>query len=81
MARGWPRSARSSAPVKLTFFHGAKLPDPKRLFNAGLGGNKRGAIDFREGDRIDRAALETLLREPVAYNTTHSAPKSRGWKA
>ena len=67
--------------VKLTFFHGAELPDPKKLFNAGLGGNTWRAIDFREGDRIDKTALEALLREAIAYNTTHSVPKSKGSRA
>ena len=64
--------------VKLTFFHGAKLGDPAKLFNAGLDGGKWRAIDFREGDRIDKRALKALLREAIAYNTTHSVPKSRG---
>ena len=64
--------------VKLTFFHGVKLADAGKLFNAGLDGGKWRAIDFREGDRIDKAALKALLREAVAYNTTHSVPKSRG---
>lgn len=64
--------------VKLTFFHGARLPDPRKLFNAGLQGNTWRAIDFREGDRINRTALKALLREAIAYNTTHSVPKSRG---
>ena len=41
-----------------------------KLFNAGLGGNKWRAIDLREGDRIDDAALKVLVREAVAYNTT-----------
>jgi hypothetical protein len=67
--------------VKLTFFHGAALPDPKKLFNAGLEGNKWRAIDFREGDKIDKTALKALLREAVAYNTKHSVPKSRGSRA
>ncbi len=64
--------------VKLTFHHGARLRDPEKLFNAGLGGNQWRAIDFREGDEIDRAALKALLREAVTYNTTHSVPKSKG---
>ena len=64
--------------VKLTFFHGAKLTDADKLFNAGLDGGKWRAIDFREGDKIDKPALKALLREAVAYNTTHSVPKSRG---
>jgi hypothetical protein len=67
--------------VKLTFFHGAELPDPKKLFNAGLDGNIWRAIDFREGDKIDKTALKALLREAVAYNTTHSVPKSKGSRA
>jgi len=67
--------------VKLTFFHGAGLPDPKKLFNAGLSGNKWRAIDLREGDRIDKTALKALLREAVAYNTKHSVPKSKGSRA
>jgi len=67
--------------VKLTFHHGAQLRDPDKLFNAGLGGNKWRAIDFREGDEIDETALAALLREAVAYNTAHSVPKSRGSRA
>ena len=67
--------------VKLTFFHGADLPDPRKLFNAGQGGNTWRAIDFREADTIDKSALKALLREAVAYNTTHSVPKSKGSRA
>ena len=67
--------------VKLTFFHGAELPDPKKLFNASLDGNKWRAIDVREGDKIDKTALKALLREAVAYNTKHSVPKSKGSRA
>ena len=67
--------------VKLTFHHGAQLRDPKKLFNAGLAGNKWRAIDFREGDTIDETALKALLREAVAYNTTRSVPKSKGSRA
>jgi hypothetical protein len=69
------------AKVKLTFFHGAELPDPRKLFNAGLGGNKWRAIDLREGDTIDQTALAALLREAVAYNTKHPVAKSRGSRA
>ena len=64
--------------VTLTFFHGAGLPDPKKLFNAGLGGNTWRAIDVHEEDKIDETALKALLREAVAYNTRHSVPKSKG---
>jgi hypothetical protein len=64
--------------VKLTFFHGAELPDPNRLFNAGKGGNQWRAIDLYEGDKLDKAALKALLREAVAYNVTHAVPRSKG---
>jgi hypothetical protein len=54
--------------VKLTFSHGASLPDPDKLFNAGLGGNMWRAIDFFEGDKINALALKTLVRAAVDYN-------------
>jgi hypothetical protein len=54
--------------VKLTFAHGAHLPDPDKLFNAGLEGNARRAIDFLEGDRIDAPALKALVRAAIDYN-------------
>jgi hypothetical protein len=63
--------------VKLTFSHGASLPDPDKLFNAGLGGNAWRAIDFFEGDRIDKSALKNLVRAAVDYNQiklTRKAP-------
>jgi hypothetical protein len=64
--------------VKLQFFHGAQLPDPKKLFNAGLDGGKWRAIDFFEGDKIDKPALKALLRAAVAYNAKHTVAKSQG---
>jgi hypothetical protein len=48
--------------VKLTFAHGASLPDPDKLFNTGLEGNMRRAIDFFEGDKINERTLKTLVR-------------------
>ena len=54
--------------VKLTFAHGASLPDPDRLFNAGLEGNMRRAIDFSEGDKINARALKNLVRAAIGYN-------------
>jgi hypothetical protein len=54
--------------VKLTFAHGAKLPDPDKLFNAGLEGNARRAIDFLEGDEINEPALKKLVRAAIDYN-------------
>ena len=54
--------------VKLTFAHGASLPDPDKLFNAGFGGKVWRAIDFFEGDKIHERALRTLIRDAIAYN-------------
>jgi hypothetical protein len=54
--------------VKLNFFKGASLKDPKRLFNAGLDAKSTRAIDFTRGDTIDESALKVLIRAAVAYN-------------
>lgn len=54
--------------VKLTFFKGASLSDPSGLFNSSLEGKVRRAIDIREDDEIDEAALKDLIREAVALN-------------
>ena len=61
--------------VKLTFANGAALKDPSGLFNAGLDGDVRRAIDIREGDKIDEKALKALVREAVAFNTSKRAQK------
>jgi hypothetical protein len=58
------------AVVKMTFFKGASLEDPAGLFNSSLEGNTRRAIDFREGDKIDEAALKALVRAAVALNAS-----------
>jgi len=74
--------------VKLTFSHGASLPDPDKLFNAGLEGKVWRAIDFLEGDKINERALKNLIRAAVDYNqaklkkkapagTRAKAPKSK----
>ena len=54
--------------VKLTFANGAHLPDPDKLFNAGLEGNARRAIDFFEGDKINARALKDLVRAAIEFN-------------
>jgi hypothetical protein len=54
--------------VKLTFFKGASLNDPSGLFNSSLEGKVRRAIDIKEDDKIDRPALESLIREAVTLN-------------
>lgn len=56
--------------VKLTFAHGAQLADPEGMFNAGLEGNARRAIDFLEGDAVDEAGLTALVQAAIVYNQT-----------
>ena len=58
--------------VKLTFFKGASLKDPKRLFNSSLEGNTRRAIDFHEDDKIDEKAFVALIRAAVRLNESTS---------
>jgi hypothetical protein len=60
--------------VKLTFYDGASLPDPGKLFNAALDGNKWRAIDFHEGDKINESALRTLICAGVEYNLAKVKP-------
>ena len=55
--------------VKLTFMKGASLKDPSGLFNSSLAGQTRRANDIKEGEEIDEAALEGLIREAVALHT------------
>jgi hypothetical protein len=55
--------------VKLTFFRGASIKDPKKLFNSSLQGNARRAIDLREGEKIDEAAFKQLIRAAVVANS------------
>ena len=64
--------------VKLTFANGASLPDPEKLFNAGLEGNARRAIDFFEGDKIDARALKNLVRAAIEFNQSKSKKKAAG---
>ena len=59
--------------VKMTFAKGAALKDPSGLFNSSLEGNTRRAIDFREGERIDGAALKALVRAAVALNKSKAS--------
>jgi hypothetical protein len=59
--RGGPRGRRGVV-VKLTFFHGASLKDPARLFNSSLEGNTRRAIDIHKDDVIEDAAFKELIR-------------------
>ena len=63
--------------VKLTFFRGASLKDPKKLFNSSLEGNTRRAIDLREGGKINESAFKDLIRSAVAANAAARTLRSR----
>ena len=56
--------------VKLTFFRGASLDDPQKLFNSSLEGNTRRAIDIREGEKLNEAAFQKLIQAAIAANST-----------
>ena len=62
--------------VKLTFSHGAKLPDPDQLFNAGLEGKVWLAFDLFECDKLNAGALKALIRAAIDYNQAKSKKKA-----
>jgi len=66
--------------VKLTFFRGASLEDPTKLFNSSLGGNTRRAIDLHEGEKIDEAAFKQLIRAAVEANSAARAQRAANKK-
>jgi hypothetical protein len=63
--------------VKFTFFRGASLKDPKKLFNSSLEGNVRRAIDLRKGEKINEAAFRQLVRHAVAANSATRAQRAK----
>jgi hypothetical protein len=63
--------------VKLTFFKGASLKDPAKLFNSSLEGNVRRAIDIREGEEVDAKAFKALIRAAVALNASGGTKSTR----
>ena len=62
--------------VKLTFSHGASLPDPGKLFNAGLDGKVWRAIDLFEGDELNERALKELVRAAIDFNQAKKKKKA-----
>ena len=77
----WPRNGMICAAaafedhVKVNFFKGASLKDPKHLFNAGLEAKATRAIDFSEGANLNAAALKDYIRAAVAYNLSVKSKK------
>jgi hypothetical protein len=66
--------------VKLTFAKGASLEDPASLFNSSLDGNVRRAIDIHEGEEVDEAAFQALVRQAVALNSARKSKPSKKTK-
>jgi len=66
--------------VKLTFAKGASLKDPKKLFNSSLEGNTRRAIDIREGEKINVAALKQLIQAAIELNSAAVAKRKKAKK-
>jgi hypothetical protein len=64
--------------VKLNFFEGASLKDPKGLFNSGVDAKTTRAIDFNEDDDIDEPALKELVHAAVAHNISNGKKKQAG---
>ena len=62
--------------VKLTYFRGASIKDPKRLVNSSLEGNTRRTIDLREGEEINEVAFKQLTRAAVAANSAAHAQRA-----
>jgi len=56
--------------LKLNFFKGASLKDPKKIFNAGLDAKTSRGIDIKEGGTIDESALQELVRAAVALDAS-----------
>jgi hypothetical protein len=67
--------------VKLTFFKGASLKDPARLFNSSLEGNARRAIDIHEGETVDAPAFKALVRQAVELNSSGKSKSTKKAKA
>lgn len=55
--------------IKLLFFKGAQLADPNKLFNARLKSSSVRAIEFHEGEPIDKTGIKALVRNAVELNT------------
>jgi hypothetical protein len=66
------------AVIKLTFFKGASLKDPAKLFNSSLDGNTRRAIDIHEGEKIDTKSFKALIRAAIALNTAGAKKSVKG---
>ncbi len=58
--------------VRLTFPKGARVDDPKKLFNARLDSTSVRAVDFHEGETVDEPALRRIIVHAVRLNRSNS---------
>lgn len=63
--------------VRLVLAEGASLPDPKKLFNAQLKGNKSRAIDFYVDDTLNEEAIKALVHAGADYNQAKVKPSRK----
>ncbi len=54
--------------VKVNFFKGASLPDPHGLINNGFESKGHRAVDFKQGDKVNKPELTELIRSAANYN-------------
>ena len=62
--------------VKITFGKGAKLADPRKVFNAGLDGGAWRSIDLHEGDKLDAVGFKGLVRAAIEVNKAKPAKRT-----
>lgn len=58
------------------FVKGAQIEELKKHFNARLNSRTDRAIEFREGDHIDAAAIQTIVKEAVRLNVAKAGKRA-----
>jgi hypothetical protein len=54
--------------VKVNFFKGVHLPDPKHVINGGMESKEHRSIDFKQADKVNIEALSDLVKAAIEYN-------------
>jgi len=67
--------------VKVTFYEGASIADPDKLYNNGLEGKKWRTIDYFKDDKIKEIELRNLVRSAVDFNLAKVKTKAGTKKA
>jgi hypothetical protein len=61
--------------VKLTFYEGASIADPDKLYNNGFKGKKWRTIDYFKDDKIKKSELKDLVHSAVEFNLAKKSTK------